>query len=663
MFARAFQETLHLSQPLQQVKPKDIQQKPVPLAQNPSLQTYISKSKIPTDALINRQLQAVPLGGTRKNTWLNALNPSKTESVSANHSKFSDFQHTATLGMDKTLAARDMALKDSLQGLQMHQQSAKPTQQHIDYNKGHTTYKKDFLESYDFCAEIHDTARPPYKVECIKKEFLREGGQPGGALFPSEETLHFWNSQKTWLNLKGYIKHLAASTDSMNQQVQQKAILDFYGILVTPKSADLPIDMDPGLEVFWFTHSMDLTAPTTFLGRRIRTTVPFMNKPIAEKDGSPTKKDMMSIIYFTNLKVYDELPIFIRVTADDGFGTHFNGSMTGYYNNKRVNGPNELTSLTYMTPTTFTMKEEWLLKPNGKNLLSGYYHQGIGGLYYNLELWDGDKWSQIPERMLTLTRDAFAPMFSFEVEKNPSNYGCDYSFCDRRFGGYKMKWKPLPGGGPNFSYAEVPNNDYPFGKHMMLFSSNNRSGSGGSIVSHFSMKLYSFMTMTMLVTIQEIPSKAADILVLHSPLGQISIRLTAIRPDLVSVSLVTVKGSTQENPILQIGQPHLIVLRMLRNDYDVYSLDSLQVGTMSLRGLQIRPEEIKESKPFLFTNARELENPDSKNAYTLYLGGQTKMIVYWLRFFDYPLKAEHLKKEALEQWKITKLRSSYGESI
>lgn len=648
MFARAFQETLQISQPLQQSQnnKNPNQQKPVPLAQNPSLQTYISKSKIATDALINRQLQAVPLGGTRKDTWLNALNPSNTESVSLSGSKFSDFQMTATLGMDQTLAARNVALKDSLQGLQMHQQSAKPTQQHIDYNKGHPTYKKDFLESYDFCAEIHDTARPPYKVECIKKEFLREGGQPGGALFPSVDTLHFWNSQKTWLNLKGFIKHLAASTDSMNREVQQKAILDFYGIMVKPKSVDLPVDLDPGLEVFWFTHSMDLTTPTTFLGRRIRTTVPFMNKPIAEKDGSPTKKDMMSILYFTNLKVYDELPIFIRVTADDGFGTHFNGSMTGYYNNKRVNGPNELTSLTYMKPTTFTMKEEWLLKPDQRNLLSGYYHQGIGGLYYKLELWDGDQWSQIPERMLTLTRDAFAPMVSFEVEKNPLNYGCDYSFCDRRFGGYKMKWKPQPGGGPNFSYAEVPNREYPFGKHMMLFSSNH----SGGLISHFSLKLYSFMTMTMLVTVQEVPRGPSDIFLFYSPLGQISIRLTPLRPDLVSVSLFTSKGSTTENPILQIGQPHIIVVRMLRNDYDVYSLDSVQIACMSLRGLQIRPEEMKESKPFLFKDPRDLENPDSKNAYTLYLGGQTKMIVYWLRFFDYALKAEHLKEEALNEW-------------
>jgi len=641
MFARAFEQTLEISAP--EISRKE---KPVPLAQNPSFQAYISRPKIHEDALINRQLQAVPLGGTRKDTWLGALLPSVSNQIQPS-SKFSDFQHTATLGMDQTLSARNHALSDALEGPRAQIQSAKPTQKHIDYTKDRVVYKKDTIEQYDFCTEIHDTQRPPFSIECLKKEFLREGGQPGAALFPSEETIKFWNSHSKWLNVKGFIKALSDSTDSMNKQVQQKAILDFYGIIVDPKSADLPFQGDPGLEVFWFTHSLNLTDPTTFLGRRVRTTVPFMNKPIAEKDGSPTKKDLMSITYFTNLKVYDDLPIFIRVTADDGFGTHFNGHITGYYNNKRVNGPNELTSLTYMTPTTFTMKEEWLLRPNKPNVLSAYYQQGIGGLYYKLELWDGDKWSEIPERMLTLTRDAFAPMFSFEVNKNYANHGCDYQFCDRRFGGYKMKWKPQPGGGPNWSYSVVPNKEYPFGKHAMLFYPG-----GGGIMSHFSMKLYSFMTMTLLIRIQELPNKANDIFTFHSPLGQISIRLTPVK-DSVMVSLATLNyGSTKENPIMPIGQPHIIVVRMLRNDYDVYSLDSIQIGLMSLRGLQIRPEDIKESAILKFDDPRVLENPDSKNAYTLYLGGQTRMIVYWLRFFDYALKPEHLKKEALDIWKI-----------
>jgi hypothetical protein len=84
MFAKAF-ETTEVSSPSTR--------KSVPLAQNPSLQSYISKSKIPADSLINRQLQAVPLGGTRKDTWLQALNDGPREtSLSGTIPKYSDFQ-------------------------------------------------------------------------------------------------------------------------------------------------------------------------------------------------------------------------------------------------------------------------------------------------------------------------------------------------------------------------------------------------------------------------------------------------------------------------------------------------------------------------------------------------------------------------------------------
>jgi hypothetical protein len=646
MFTRAFHESTDLThEPKPKPNPNSQQYKS--LAHNPSLQTYISQSKIPTDSLINRQLQAVPLGGTRKDTWLQALESQQSRQPSNLHtSKYGDFQHTATLGMEHTLNARNQALHSALEGSATRVQSATPTTKHIDYTKNRISYKKDLLENYDFCTELHDTTRPPYKIECLKKEFLREGGQSGAALFPSEDTLKFWNSHQSWLNVKGYIRTLSESTDSMNLQIQKKAILDFYGVIVEPTPQESPIQDEPGLEAFWFTHSIDLTAPTTFLGRRIRTTIPFMNKPLAEKDGSPTKKDMMSILYFTDLKVYEELPIFIRVTADDGFGTHFNGSMAGYTNNKRVNGPNELTSLTYMTPTTFTMKEEWLLKPNGPNFLTGYYHQGIGGLYYKLELWDGETWNQIPERMLRLTRDPFAPMMSFEIEKNPGKYGCNFPFCDQRFGGYKMMWKPQPGGGPNWSYSVVPNREYPFGNHMMLFSPG-----GGGIMSHFSMKLYSFMTFTLLVTIQEVPTRLTDIVTFHSLIGQISIRLSPISADTMGVSLATSKnGSTTDNPTVKVGIPYIYVVRMLRNEYDVNSLDSIQIAAIPLRAAQIKPDDMKESTPLLYKDPLQLENPNSKNAYTLYLGGNARMIVYWLRFFDYYIKAEGLKKESLNIW-------------
>jgi len=618
------------------------------LRAHPSIQTYIAGPKLNPEALINRQLQVTPLGVNRGQAKEASLMSIMYPEV-VRGSNFRDFQHTATLGMDQTaLFTRSQTAFHALEAYN-DPHISKPSSHRTpyiesDYTRERVSHKKEYLESYDFCSELHGSTRPPYNLTCLRNLFIQEGGQTGARLFPNQDTMEFWNSHKSWLQVKSAIKQLSSDTDSANKAVQQRAILNFLGILVDPKKETF--QGDPGLEVFWFTHSNDLTASTTFLGRRIRTTIPFINKQLLNDDGSQVKKDEISILYFTNLVIDDdEKSVFIRVTADDGFSTHFNSYMTGFTNAKRVNNARQLTSLTYMAPTTFTMKEEWILQKDRANLLSGYYHQGIGGFYYKLELWDGYTWNQIPRTMLSLTRDPFAPMFSFEVEKGSSKYGCDFPFCDRRFGGHKMKWANDMGGGPNWDYSIVPNQEFPFGKSAMIFSPG-----GGGIHSRFSLKLYSFMTMTLLVRIKIIPARSTDILRFHSPLGTIGICIRSVSGSAEVYLSTSNNGESTENPVIPLGEPCLIVFRALRNEYDINTLNSIQIGAKSLRALQIRPEEFKESKPLVYKDPTKLENSMTKNAYTLHMGGQSNITAYWLHFFDYELKSDHLKKESLQTW-------------
>jgi len=603
------------------------------LRAHPSIKTYIAPPTLPPDAVINRVLQVTPLGTTRAQSQATSLKNTVAPGISYKGSSFNDFQFSATLGMDgNTLTSRDQTAGQALGETRIPVDFAThPIYLESDYTTNRIVYKKDSIESYDFCSEIHDTARPPYKLDCLKKEFLREGGQAQGRLFPTEDTLKVWNTYKTWLEVKSAILKLSTDTDSMNKATQQRAIVNFLGVLVEPKRVS--VQQDPGLECFWFSHSNDLTARSTFLGRRIRTTIPFINRQLVGDDGKPVKKDQVSMIYFTNFKSDIDLDLYLRVTADDGFGTHYNSSMSGYVNMKRVNSKNELTSLTYMAPTTFTTKEPWFIKANGQNYLCGYYHQGIGGLYYKLEIWDGYTWNLVPERLLSLQRNAFAPMVCFEVNKTPGKYGCDYPFCDKRFGGYKMKWTSQLAGGPNWDYCVVPNEHFPFGKSAMNFSPG-----GGGILSKFSFKLYAVMTMTMLLRINELPQKVNDIVVLFSELGQIALRVTPKSIRSVELSLATKYGSTDFNPVVPIGQPILVVIRFLRNDYDIYSLNSIQIGAGILGGHQVKPEGMKESKPFVYQDPRLLENPDSANSYTIHIGGYTKFSLFWIYWYDYPLK-------------------------
>ena len=156
--------------------------------------------------------------------------------------------------------------------------------------------------------------------------------------------------------------------------------------------------------------------------------------------------------------------------------------------------------------------------------------------------------------------------------------------------------------------------------------------------------------MTILLNIQAIPAKKDSILSLVSPLGYIHLCLTPVSRTSLYVSLVTSKyGETIENPMIQLGKPYLIVIRMIRNDYDITSLNSIQIGAAHLDALSA-VATLKESRPLVYKNPLDLENSNTSNSYSLQLGGQTSMRLFWIHFFDYELKNEQLKKEALELW-------------
>jgi len=107
-----------------------------------------------------------------------------------------------------------------------------------------------------------------------------------------------------------------------------------------------------------------------------------------------------------------------------------------------------------------------------------------------------------------------------------------------------------------------------------------------------------------------------------------------------------------DGPVLQVGRIYMLVVRMLRDEHDIQTLDSIQIGAATLKTLQVKPEELKESKPLRFKDPLQLENANTTNAYTMAIGGQSTMVIYWIRFFDYFMKPQHLKEEADDNWQI-----------
>jgi hypothetical protein len=500
-------------------------------------------------------------------------------------------------------------------------------------------YLKGPVERYDFCTELLDSTPGPFPLECLQNEFLRQGGQRSGSLYPGQENIAFWNSKKKWLHVKQEIENIITGTLDMRPIAKEHAMKNFYGVGLGQPAE--PLAPQTGVEVFWFTHHTDITIPTTFLGRRIRSMISYLNTNTSEPG---------SLIFFTSLITDKWSQAQFRVNSLNGFSLYFNSSMTRVYNNKMESNSNELASLHNGGNTTST-SNIIPMRPD-INRLSGYLYYGEGITYYKLEAECpefGPGWKEIPQGNLQLVQEAFAPMVSFEVERNPQTYGCDYPLCDRRFGGFKMKWEQDGWGGPSLQFRgeSVDQQQFPLRKNYMSFPS-----SKCTIKSKFSLRYSSFMTITMLITIRSCP-KANEIALPLSLSGKTGctmfVRSISDKEVVLNIGSLDGKLATQDGPILQRNMPTLIVLHVLRkNEMDPNSIYGIQVGAAKIIDLQ---REIQTRK--VIKNSSVLVLPGLTTPEPLYLRVQSENMafdLFWIHMFDYKVENEQLYREARADW-------------
>jgi hypothetical protein len=319
--------------------------------------------------------------------------------------------------------------------------------------------------------------------------------------------------------------------------------------------------------------------------------------------------------------------------------------MTRVYNNKTETNSSELASLHNGGNVTL-VSNPIQLRPD-INRISGYMYYGKGASYYKLEVECpeyGPGWKEIPYTQLQLTQEAFAPMVSFEIEKTPKIWGCDFPLCDKRFGGFKMKWENDGWGGPSLQYRgdSVDQLQFPLRKHYFSFPNGKCA-----IKSKFSLKLSSFMTLTMLITARSF--SGGQIAIPLSLSHKVALRLTPIGshdPKEASLNIGTSTAISKDGPIIQRGIPTLIVLRVLRKDEkDSTSIDSVQIGAATLIDLQKNPDTrqvLRQSKPVALSqdDTVALRIQSENMAFDL----------FWVHLFDYKLEGDNLYREARGDW-------------
>ena len=568
-----------------------------------------------------------------KQTFISQVNPREDTYEVSKHQTINDYKQRAVIGLNThAIKERNESVESAL---------SPGNHNGLLHTSTRDIYLKGPVERYDFCAEILDSTPSPFSLECLQAEFIRQGGQSSGSLYPSQANLALWNSKKKWLHVKEEIQNLISHTLSPNPQQRESAMLQFFGVGLGKE----PVGIEPqyGVEHFWFTHHTDITKPTTFLGRRIR-------QMVSHIDAVTT--DNASIVFFTSVIANKRVQAQYRVSSFNGFSLYFNSPMTKVYNNKMIMDTTELSSL--HNGGTATVNSSPIVLTTDVNRLSGFLYYDKGRAYYKLEILSeefGEGWKEIPYTHLQMTQEPFAPMISFEIEQAPGSFGCDYPLCEKRLGGFKMKWENEGWGGPSLQYRgeSVDQLQFPLRKNYFSFPS-----SKCAIRSKFSFRLSSFMTLSMLITMRSCPKDgqvAMPLTLWGKGGGAPTLIVRGISAGEATVNLGSFDGAlqTRDGPVIQRDIPTLVVLRILRKkESDISSIETMQVGAAAVKDLQQNRnfrKIIKESTPIALPGL-----VSDEPAYFRLQSEYMAFDLFWIHLFDYKLEGDNLYRESRADW-------------
>ena len=565
---------------------------------------------------------------------------------------YNTYQSRATVPLDSTsLNTGKLTVAEALAEFnRVNEQASSNLNSGLNFAARDLCFTSGIMDTYDFCSELLDSSTSPFSLKCLQNQFLRMGGQKTGTMYPSNNNLASWNSNNKWGDVKNAISKLAADTQSTKRLTQQNAIRQFYGIPLEDKSQSILAPI-PGVEIFWFTHKYDdvPTAKNIFLGRRIRPTIPSINQT-NDLRGSINMTNV-GMVYFTNLVVSSDKKAICSITADDGFALQLNSPLgPGYKNGYRDNTNNSLVALDYFPPTTFTTNSLWSLTNKGPNMLSGFFFQGYGGLYYQLQIQlQGDQMQVVPPSMLNLTQEPFAPMFSFQVYQDPQLFGGDFNFADSRMGSFKIKWMSQTGT-PVWAYGPEPGRTHPFELPVVRFNSSS------SIQTLGSFKMYSFMAISILMTFNALPSNAVtmeEYFYMSGSLGRIGIRVTGTgtygQADLHLSAEGAQPPSTSMIKVTQ-GVAYLLVLNVTRTKMDdIYSVSGLTLSAQKLSILQNDPKSMVTSPQMIFPNPSAFSNPDTMESRVMGVGNGN-IDVSWIRMYDYNVDSTSIARDVKDDW-------------
>jgi hypothetical protein len=278
-------------------------------------------------------------------------------------------------------------------------------------------------------------------------------------------------------------------------------------------------------------------------------------------------------------------------------------------------------------------------------------------------------WGPIPRSMLFLIQDPYAPMISFNVIQNFAAYNCDFNFMDKRLSSHKMRWMINSGSGPTPSYSSNGDDTptYPLGMSYLYFAN------GSIIKSVFSFKIYSFMTLVLIMRFKKLPRSGFQSMPLQMPTTYPSMESPALfvvgnsnnttaklcigsdkNPELTNTVTnayrLSSPAKSTDGPTVEVNKTYLITINARRTvESDISTLKSMTVGAILL---STPNAALVQSSPVVWPQDGKLDAPDSGTKSTFFIGGDTdcEFDLFSLQMYDYILTGSNLVHAAKNDW-------------
>ena len=292
--------------------------------------------------------------------------------------------------------------------------------------------KEGALDKFDFCLEYNDNTQGPYRLDCLQREFRRQGGQTSGSEYPTPEKLEQYNNLSNWGIVKKEIAKLRAKMYSDNYDVQKNGLIQFLGIQ-RDKVAFQQIEYMNGVEVFWYDRR-----DGTFIGRRVPQTrfiAPFIHWQGGDVDDTGLN-DLVQFQMIANIRPSTDAVVRFYLETDDR--SRF------AINNEKINDPPF--TFNYDTPMEMnrwydqapTLHRDTMckgLQKDGPNYFMAFWQEAYGVADFKIfatqctgENFKGNG-SLVPPSWWSLTQEPDAPMLSFAAQPYP---GGVLAFSDYR---------------------------------------------------------------------------------------------------------------------------------------------------------------------------------------------------------------------------------------